>query len=41
MVKSALTRCQGNILKASEELGISRPTMYDLLKKHGIENWGK
>ncbi|MDY0226576.1 MAG: helix-turn-helix domain-containing protein, partial [Desulfomicrobium apsheronum] len=38
MVLSALSRFEGNIVKASEALGISRPTMYDLLKKHEIEN---
>jgi two-component system NtrC family response regulator len=40
LVRSALARCKGNILKASEALGISRPTMYDLLKKHDIQNPG-
>ena len=38
MVLSALAKFEGNIVKASEALGISRPTMYDLLKKHEIEN---
>ncbi|EPR37222.1 two component, sigma54 specific, transcriptional regulator, Fis family [Desulfovibrio sp. X2] len=38
MVLAALTKFEGNIVKASEALGISRPTMYDLLKKHEIEN---
>jgi two-component system NtrC family response regulator len=40
MIRTALAKCKGNILKASESLGISRPTMYDLLKKHDIENPG-
>ena len=38
MVLAALAKHEGNILKASEALGISRPTMYDLLKKHEIGN---
>jgi two-component system NtrC family response regulator len=36
MVESALEKSKGNIVKASEALGISRPTLYDLLRKHGI-----
>lgn len=37
MLIAALARYEGNIVKASEALGVSRPTMYDLLKKHEIE----
>lgn len=33
----ALARVEGNIAKASELLGISRPTMYDLMNRHGIK----
>lgn len=33
----ALARADGNIVKASEMLGISRPTMYDLLNRHAIK----
>ncbi|MFP5221227.1 MAG: PEP-CTERM-box response regulator transcription factor [Acidobacteriota bacterium] len=37
MVIAALERFGGNIVKASEALGISRPTFYDLMRKHEIE----
>lgn len=33
----ALGRVGGNMLQASELLGISRPTLYDLLNRHGIK----
>lgn len=36
LLKQALENAQGNILKAAEELEVSRPTFYDLLKKHGL-----
>ena len=36
VVSAALEQHHGNILKASEQLGISRPTLYDLMKKHGL-----
>ncbi|WP_317205157.1 PEP-CTERM-box response regulator transcription factor [Janthinobacterium sp.] len=36
MVK-ALARADGNILKAAELLGVSRPTLYDLMGHHGIK----
>ena len=36
MVK-ALARADGNILKAAELLGVSRPTLYDLMNHHGIK----
>lgn len=36
MVK-ALARVDGNILKAAELLGVSRPTLYDLMNHHGIK----
>jgi two-component system NtrC family response regulator len=38
MVMLALDKYGGNIAKSAEELGISRPTMYDLMKKHGLYN---
>jgi two-component system NtrC family response regulator len=36
MVK-ALARADGNIVKAAELLGVSRPTLYDLMNHHGIK----
>jgi two-component system NtrC family response regulator len=37
-VMKALARCDGNIVKASELLGITRPTMYDLMSRHAIKS---
>jgi two-component system NtrC family response regulator len=36
-VVKALARVDGNIVKASELLGISRPTFYDLMSRHSIK----
>lgn len=36
LISSALQEQDGNIAKASEVLGVSRPTLYDLMKKHGL-----
>ncbi len=36
-VIKAITRVDGNILKAAELLGISRPTLYDLMSRHDIK----
>lgn len=33
----ALARVDGNIAKAAELLGVSRPTLYDLMNRHGIK----
>lgn len=35
-IVKVLARTDGNIVKASELLGVSRPTMYDLMARHGI-----
>ncbi len=36
-IVAALARTNGNIVKASETLGVSRPTLYDLMKKLSIK----
>lgn len=36
MIVNAIRTNGGNIAKAAEVLGISRPTLYDLVKKHGL-----
>ena len=35
MIK-AMARCNGNIAHAADLLGVTRPTLYDLLDKHGL-----
>jgi two-component system NtrC family response regulator len=34
----ALARSDGNIAKAAELMGVSRPTVYDLMHYHGIRS---
>ena len=36
VIVGALDRLEGNIAKAAEALGVSRPTLYDLMKKYGL-----
>jgi two-component system NtrC family response regulator len=33
----ALTRNAGNITRAAKDIDVSRPTLHDLLRKHGID----
>jgi len=35
-VRHALARNGGNISRAAQDLDVSRPTLHDLIKKHGI-----
>jgi len=37
-VRQALAVAKGNLSRASELLGVTRPTLYDLLGKHGIDS---
>ncbi len=37
LIKRALSRNKGNLTKAAEELGLSRPTLYEMMEKLGIE----
>jgi len=36
-IVQALSRCDGNLTQASKLLGVSRPTVYDLIQKYGIK----
>ncbi|MFD2367902.1 PEP-CTERM-box response regulator transcription factor [Pseudoduganella sp. GCM10020061] len=36
---AALARSDGNIVKAAEILGVSRPTLYDLMNHHGLRRY--
>jgi two-component system NtrC family response regulator len=38
MLLNALARNRGNMSKAATDLGVSRPTLYDLIDKFGISN---
>jgi two-component system NtrC family response regulator len=34
----AMSRVNGNIAQAAEMLGVSRPTLYDLISKYGLKS---
>src|SRR4029079_10153604 len=36
-IEDAMTRNAGNVSRAARDLGVSRPSLHDLLKKHGVE----
>jgi len=36
VIRHALARCEGNISNTAKLLGISRPTLYDLLKQYDL-----
>lgn len=38
LIQQVMEKCQGNVQKAAEQLAVSRPTFYDLLKKHGLHS---
>jgi two-component system NtrC family response regulator len=35
-IRDAMVRTAGNVSRAAELLGITRPTLYDLINKYGI-----
>lgn len=38
LLSRALSQFGGNITQAAEELGVSRPTLYSMMKKYGLES---
>ena len=38
VIKQALEKYSGNITRAAAEMGVSRPTLHDLMKKYGIRS---
>lgn len=38
LIISSIARHKGNLAQISDELEISRPTLYDLMRKHGLNN---
>jgi two-component system, NtrC family, response regulator len=40
LIQATLARNKGNITKAAEELGVSRPTLYELMERVGVQKEG-
>jgi two-component system NtrC family response regulator len=38
LLAAVLERQEGNVVRAAGELGVSRPTLYDLMKKHKLHH---
>lgn len=38
MLTAVLEQCQGNVVNMAKALGVTRPTLYDLLKKYGLHS---
>ena len=36
-ISKVLSRVDGNMVRAAELLGVSRPTLYDLINRHGLK----
>jgi len=37
LIRRALTRNKGNMTRTAHELGVSRPTLHELVSKYAIE----
>lgn len=37
-IQQALTICEGNVSRAADVLGITRPTLYDLMERYGVRD---
>ena len=37
LLVEALTRTAGNVTRAAREIDVSRPTLHDLVRKHGLD----
>ena len=37
LIERAISKNKGNLTKVAEELGISRPTLYELMERLGID----